>query len=209
MPATKPKTMCKFRARKRVMQLLRISHLRFFAASAQCVDACNSENVLSAATSPESDRPCVPGAANASSVSEIARSSMCSESVSSVTPSVAEITTPSTSSASRPSNGKLQRALRQNRLGVCSSALQLCNEIVQGVCLLGYQPVVPDLQIFLYIVLFPCHSTDSRIKSVGMQMAWQGLPGQPQVAAAQTPMAQGLQQPGMIGAYPMQQYQAQ
>ncbi|XP_065310500.1 nucleolysin TIAR-like isoform X1 [Dermacentor albipictus] len=45
--------------------------------------------------------------------------------------------------------------------------------------------------------------------SVGMQMAWQGLPGQPQVAAAQTPMAQGLQQPGMIGAYPMQQYQAQ
>ncbi|CAN8024012.1 unnamed protein product [Ixodes persulcatus] len=43
---------------------------------------------------------------------------------------------------------------------------------------------------------------------VGMQMAWQGLPGQPPVAA-QTAMAQGLQQPGMIGAYPMQQYQAQ
>ncbi|XP_064466062.1 nucleolysin TIAR-like isoform X3 [Ornithodoros turicata] len=49
-------------------------------------------------------------------------------------------------------------------------------------------------------------------RSVGMQMAWQGIPGQPQMAAAaaaQTPMGQGLQQPGMIGAYPMQQYQAQ
>ncbi|KAG8202046.1 hypothetical protein JTE90_010413 [Oedothorax gibbosus] len=50
----------------------------------------------------------------------------------------------------------------------------------------------------------------------GMQMAWQGIPGQPQIAAAaaaaaaaQSPLAQGLQQPGMIGAYPMQQYQAQ
>lgn len=50
----------------------------------------------------------------------------------------------------------------------------------------------------------------------GMQMAWQGVPGQPQIAAAaaaaaaaQSPLAQGLQQPGMIGAYPMQQYQAQ
>ncbi|XP_067144079.1 nucleolysin TIAR-like isoform X2 [Centruroides vittatus] len=51
---------------------------------------------------------------------------------------------------------------------------------------------------------------------MGMQMAWQGIPGQPQMAAAaaaaaaaQNPMGQGLQQPGMIGTYPMQQYQAQ
>lgn len=43
--------------------------------------------------------------------------------------------------------------------------------------------------------------------------AWQGLPatGQPQMAAAQQQISQGIQQPaGMIGAaYPMQQYQAQ
>ncbi|XP_023218262.1 cytotoxic granule associated RNA binding protein TIA1-like isoform X2 [Centruroides vittatus] len=48
---------------------------------------------------------------------------------------------------------------------------------------------------------------------MGMQMAWQGIPNQPQMAAAaaaaQNPLGQGLQQPGMIGAYPMQQYQAQ
>ncbi|XP_076345959.1 cytotoxic granule associated RNA binding protein TIA1-like isoform X4 [Tachypleus tridentatus] len=46
---------------------------------------------------------------------------------------------------------------------------------------------------------------------LGMHMAWQGIPGQPQLAAAvaQSPMGQSLQQPSVIGAYPMQQYQAQ
>lgn len=46
--------------------------------------------------------------------------------------------------------------------------------------------------------------------SMGIQIpaAWQGMPGQP--LAAQQQLGQSLQQPGgMIGAYPMQQYQAQ
>uniref|UniRef100_T1JH85 RRM domain-containing protein n=1 Tax=Strigamia maritima TaxID=126957 RepID=T1JH85_STRMM len=43
---------------------------------------------------------------------------------------------------------------------------------------------------------------------MGMQMpGWQGVPGQ--AMAAQQQLGQGLQQPGMMGAYPMQQYQAQ
>uniref|UniRef100_L7LZF9 Uncharacterized protein n=1 Tax=Rhipicephalus pulchellus TaxID=72859 RepID=L7LZF9_RHIPC len=87
------------------MRLLRASKFRFCAASADCVDACSSGTVLSAATSSESDTLCVPGAANAPSVSEIAGSSMCSESVpSSVTPSVSKIAGPSTSSSSGPSS---------------------------------------------------------------------------------------------------------
>lgn len=55
-------------------------------------------------------------------------------------------------------------------------------------------------------------------------MAWQGIPGQPQMAAAaaaaaaaQSPIGQGIQQPAAapaptampLGAYPLQQYQAQ
>ncbi|XP_076372077.1 cytotoxic granule associated RNA binding protein TIA1-like isoform X4 [Tachypleus tridentatus] len=47
---------------------------------------------------------------------------------------------------------------------------------------------------------------------MGVQMAsWQGIPGQPHMAAAAAAAAQSPigQQPGVIGAYPLQQYQAQ
>ncbi|XP_076362103.1 nucleolysin TIAR-like isoform X6 [Tachypleus tridentatus] len=44
---------------------------------------------------------------------------------------------------------------------------------------------------------------------MGVQMAWQGIPGQPQMAAAAAVQSPVGQQPGMFGAYPMQQYQVQ
>ncbi|XP_022246327.1 nucleolysin TIAR-like isoform X1 [Limulus polyphemus] len=55
-----------------------------------------------------------------------------------------------------------------------------------------------------------CHLIeDSSSNSMGVQMAWQGIPGQPQMAAAAAVQSPVGQQPGVFGAYPMQQYQVQ
>lgn len=57
------------------------------------------------------------------------------------------------------------------------------------------------------------NATAAAAAALGMQMAWQGaaLPtGQPHLATThQSPLGPALQQPAMIGAYPMQPYQAQ
>ncbi|XP_022243086.1 nucleolysin TIA-1-like isoform X3 [Limulus polyphemus] len=72
----------------------------------------------------------------------------------------------------------------------------------------GYPPVQGQ---FVQGMNYPYGQYYGQGYGLGMQMAWQGIPGQPQMAAAvaQSPMGQGLQQPSVIGAYPMQQYQAQ
>lgn len=57
------------------------------------------------------------------------------------------------------------------------------------------------------------NATAAAAAALGMQMAWQGtaMPaGQPHLATThQSPLGPALQQPAMIGAYPMQPYQAQ
>ncbi|XP_013785368.1 nucleolysin TIAR-like [Limulus polyphemus] len=59
------------------------------------------------------------------------------------------------------------------------------------------------------LVSFP-ESSYFSVSMMGVQMAsWQGIPGQPQMAAAAAAQSPIGQQPGVIGAYPLQQYQAQ
>ncbi|XP_076364551.1 nucleolysin TIAR-like isoform X4 [Tachypleus tridentatus] len=72
----------------------------------------------------------------------------------------------------------------------------------------GYPPVQGQ---FVQGVNYPYGQYYGQGFGMGMQMAWQGIPGQPPMAAAaaQSPIGQGLQQPSVIGAYPMQHYQAQ
>ncbi|XP_076340678.1 nucleolysin TIAR-like isoform X3 [Tachypleus tridentatus] len=72
----------------------------------------------------------------------------------------------------------------------------------------GYPPVQGQ---FVQGVNYPYGQYYGQGFGLGMQMAWQGIPGQPPIAAAavQSPVGQGLHQPSVIGAYPMQQYQAQ